>query len=174
MADSAASRAAAAWPGALVVHRLDLDTSGVLAMARNPRAQRILGLQFEKRLTEKTYVALVRGAPSDELGEIDLPLKTDWPARPKQKVDHAEGRSAFTRWRVLAWEGAATRVALHPVTGRSHQLRVHMAAIGHPILGDPFYGDPAEAPRLMLHALRLTLRHPADGVPVAFETPTPF
>jgi tRNA pseudouridine32 synthase/23S rRNA pseudouridine746 synthase len=177
MGDSAARRAQAAFPGALVVHRLDLDTSGVLLMALNRRAQGHLGQQFERRMTEKTYVALVRGTPPDEFGEIDLPLRTDWPNRPKQKVDHAEGRPALTRWRILAFEGGATRMALHPVTGRSHQLRVHMEALGCPILGDPLYGDEASrdaAPRLMLHALTLRLRHPGTGAPAAFTAPTPF
>ena len=173
LADSLMTRAAARWPGARPVHRLDLGASGVVVFALTPRALRILSGQFAKRLPEKGYVALVAGAPEGEAGRIALPLRADWPNRPRQMVA-ADGKPAVTDWRVIAREGAATRMALAPLTGRSHQLRVHMAAQGWPILGDPLYGDAASAPRLMLHAARLALRHPEDGRWIAFAVPAPF
>ncbi len=177
LADCVEARARAAYPCATMVHRLDMATSGVMVAALNRAAHRHLGLQFERRHVEKTYVARVRGAMRDEEGTIDLPLRCDWPNRPKQMVDHELGRSALTDWRVLARESGATRVALSPRTGRSHQLRVHMAALGHPILGDEFYA-PAPvrraADRLQLHAERLAFFHPADGRRCVFFVPCPF
>ncbi|TYO91239.1 RluA family pseudouridine synthase [Oceanicella actignis] len=175
LADCAEARARRLFPGALIVHRLDMDTSGALLMARNRRAQRILSLQFERRHVRKAYIARVRGQVADEAGEIDLPLICDWPNRPRQMVDHARGKPALTRWRVLAREDGATRLLLEPLTGRSHQLRVHMLAIGHPILGDRLYGGPEPgAERLQLHAWRLDFRHPRDGAHVRVEAPCPF
>ncbi|MEM1131097.1 MAG: pseudouridine synthase [Pseudomonadota bacterium] len=176
LADCLLSRVQAAFPEALLVHRLDRDTSGVMVFALTASAQRHLGLQFEKRKTKKTYVARVWGEMAEDAGRVDLPLAVDWPNRPRQKVDHADGRSAITDWRVQRREAGTTRVRLMPVTGRSHQLRVHMREIGHPILGDPFYAEgPARAaPRLMLHAERLRLRHPDGGRGMNFFAPTPF
>jgi tRNA pseudouridine32 synthase/23S rRNA pseudouridine746 synthase len=173
LADSLQTRVAARWPGARAVHRLDLGASGVMLFARTPRALRILSGQFAKRLTEKRYVALVAGAPPAEAGRIDWPLRADWPNRPRQMIAE-DGKPALTEWRLIAREGAAARVALIPHTGRSHQLRVHMAALGCPLLGDPLYGDAASAPRLMLHAESLGVRHPADGRPILFAAPAPF
>jgi tRNA pseudouridine32 synthase/23S rRNA pseudouridine746 synthase len=175
--DCLAARVAQAWPGALLVHRLDRDTSGVIVFARNRLAQRHLNWQFERRQVEKAYVARVQGRPSRDAGRIELPLVCDWPNRPRQMVCHVRGRAARTDWRVIADEGAASRVALAPLTGRSHQLRVHLAAIGHPILGDPLYAPPeavAAADRLQLHAERLAFRHPDGGARVAFTVPAPF
>ena len=143
----------AACPEALLVHRLDRDTSGVMVFARTRLAQRHLGWQFERRQVAKTYVARVEGTVvAGEAGRIDLPLICDWPNRPRQMVCHARGKPAVTDWRVVGREAGATRLELRPLTGRSHQLRVHLAALGHPILGDPFYGRcrrgrPAAAPR---------------------------
>lgn len=177
LADCVAARALELHPDARVVHRLDMDTSGVLALALNAAAHRHLGLQFERRHVAKTYVARVAGRIDGEDGTVDLPLRCDWPNRPRQIVDHDAGRAARTRWRVLAREGDATRVLLEPETGRSHQLRVHMLALGHPILGDPLYGTPASragAARLQLHAESLTLRHPDGGAAIRFEAPCPF
>jgi len=176
LADCLLARLQAAFPEALLVHRLDRDTSGVIVFAADPAAQRHLGLQFEKRQVRKGYVARVWGTPATDAGTIDLPLTVDWPNRPRQMVCHANGRRAITDWRVLRREGATTRVALAPLTGRSHQLRVHMAELGHPILGDPFYADgPAqEAPRMMLHAETLRLRHPDGGRGLRFRAPCPF
>ena len=182
--DCLAARAQAAFPDALVVHRLDMATSGLIVMARGLAAQRALNLGFEKRQVHKQYVAVVQGllAPpeTDEgWGLIDLPLILDWLNRPRSIVDHEQGRPSRTRWRVLAHDAAAgtTRVLLEPVTGRSHQLRVHLLALGHPILGDLLYASPdtqAAAPRLLLHARRLALFHPVSGQALQFDCPAPF
>ena len=176
LADCLLARVQAVFPEALLVHRLDRDTSGVMVFAMTPHAQRHLGLQFEKRQMKKTYVARVWGHVSEKTGTIDLPLIVDWPNRPRQMVDHENGRPAVTDWRVLKHEENTTRLRLFPKTGRSHQLRVHMQAIGHPILGDPFYasGEALKAPRLMLHAESLRLRHPDGGKGMNFRSKTPF
>lgn len=165
LADCLLARVQAAFPDALLVHRLDRDTSGVMIFALTPHAQRHLGLQFEKRMTQKTYVARIWGVPSEKTGTVDLPLIVDWPNRPRQMVDLEKGKPAQTDWRVLKDEGDTARVRLHPKTGRSHQLRVHMLALGHPILGDPFYatGPARDFPRLMLHSLELRFKHPQGG-----------
>ncbi len=176
LADCLLTRVQAAYPEALLVHRLDRDTSGVMVFALTPAAQRHLGLQFERRHVKKTYVARVWGHVADKTGEIDLPLIVDWPNRPLQMVDFERGKPAQTAWRVARHEAETTRVRLYPRTGRSHQLRVHMREIGHPILGDPFYaeGPAREAPRMMLHAESLRLRHPDGGKAVTFSAPCPF
>lgn len=164
------------FPEVLLVHRLDLDTSGVMVFALTPHAQRHLGLQFERRQVGKTYVARVQGRLEPKTGTVDLPLIVDWPNRPRQMVDHDRGRPARTDWRVIRANDGESRVRLMPVTGRSHQLRVHMLALGHPILGDPLYA-PEQAgayPRLMLHAQSLRLRHPDGGVAQSFSAPVPF
>lgn len=176
LADCLLARVQAAFPEALLVHRLDRDTSGVMVFALTPHAQRHLGLQFEKRQMKKTYVARLWGRVEEKTGTVDLPLIVDWPNRPRQKVDFEEGKPALTDWRVAKYEENATRVRLYPKTGRSHQLRVHMREIGHPILGDPFYatGEALDAPRLMLHAESLRLRHPDGGVGMNFSAKCPF
>lgn len=176
LADCLLARVQGAFPEALLVHRLDRDTSGVIAFALTPQAQRHLGLQFEKRYTKKTYVARVWGRLQPRTGTVDLPLIVDWPNRPLQMVDHERGRPAVTDWRVQRYEAEATRVRLFPKTGRSHQLRVHMLALGHPILGDPFYaeGRARVAARLMLHAEELRLRHPDGGRGMSFRAACPF
>lgn len=164
------------FPNALLVHRLDMDTSGVMVFAGNSNAQRHLGLQFEKRQLQKTYEALVWGLLEGS-GQVDLPLIVDWPNRPLQKVCFETGKAAHTDWQALEVTDKYTRVKLHPKTGRSHQLRVHMKAIGHPILGDRFYadGEVLEASdRLCLHSKSIRLRHPTGGEWVTFEDPTPF
>ncbi|QIE41124.1 RluA family pseudouridine synthase [Meridianimarinicoccus aquatilis] len=176
LADCLIARIQAAFPTALLVHRLDRDTSGVMIFALTPAAQRHLGLQFEKRQTKKTYVARVWGEMAERRGTVDLPLCVDWPNRPRQMVDHENGRAALTDWKVQRYDQGTTRVRLMPKTGRSHQLRVHMLALGHPILGDPFYatGPARDFPRLMLHAEELRLRHPDGGRGMAFRAPAPF
>lgn len=165
LADCMMSRLEATHPGVLLVHRLDRDTSGVMVFALMPGAQRHLGLQFERRVPTKTYVARVRGRLEPGEGTVDLPLAVDWPNRPLHRVDHANGRAARTDWRVVRASDAETRVRLTPRTGRTHQLRVHMLSLGHPILGDPFYAPEtaAEHPRMMLHSQSLRLRHPDGG-----------
>jgi len=176
LADCLISRIQAAFPDALLVHRLDRDTSGVMIFAMTKSAQRHLGLQFEKRGVKKTYVAQVFGTLEPKAGQVDLPLIVDWPNRPLQKVDHENGRPAVTDWKVLRHANGQTRVRLYPQTGRSHQLRVHMQSLGHPIMGDPFYatGPALDAPRLMLHAEELRLRHPDGGKGIRFRAKTPF
>lgn len=176
LADCLLTRVQAAFPDALLVHRLDRDTSGVMIFALTPHAQRHLGLQFEKRMTKKTYVARVWGVASEKTGLVDLPLIVDWPNRPKQKVCLETGKPAQTEWRVLKNEGATARMRLVPKTGRSHQLRVHMQSLGHPILGDPFYatGEARDFPRLMLHSEELRFKHPNGGRSIKIRAPAPF
>lgn len=171
--DNLAARVQAQWPDALVVHRLDQATSGLIVFGRGPAAQRTLSIAFAERRVAKRYVALVADPVAGDGGTIDLPLAADWPNRPRQQVDPENGKPSLTRWRVLVRDGAHTRLELEPVTGRSHQLRVHLAARGHPIVGDALYGG-APAPRLMLHATRLAFAHPVSGVPLSFHSPPPF
>ncbi len=176
LADCLLARVQAVFAEALLVHRLDRDTSGVMVFALTRHAQRHLGLQFEKRQVRKTYIARVFGRVAEKTGTVDLPLIVDWPNRPLQHVDFENGKPAVTDWRVLKYEENATRMRLFPQTGRSHQLRVHMREIGHPILGDPFYatGEARKAPRLMLHAESLRLRHPDGGKGLTFKAKCPF
>ncbi|OUS05088.1 RNA pseudouridine synthase [Rhodobacterales bacterium 52_120_T64] len=175
--DSLETRLRDIYPDTLLVHRLDVPTSGVMVFARTKSAQRHIGMQFEKRQTRKTYVARVWGRVADNSGHIDLPLIVDWPVKPRQKVCHETGKPSQTDWVVLEREASATRVRLHPTTGRTHQLRVHMQAIGHPILGDRFYADDealVAADRLQLHAEVLVLRHPTGGAEMVFRSDVPF
>ena len=176
LADCLLARVQAVFAEALLVHRLDRDTSGVMIFALTPHAQRHLGLQFEKRMTKKTYVARVWGVPDVPSGIVDLPLVVDWPNRPRQKVCHETGRAAQTDWRLIRDEGETARMRLMPRTGRSHQLRVHMLALGHPILGDPFYasGPARDYPRLMLHSEELRFKHPDGGRSMKCRAPVPF
>jgi len=176
LADCLLARVQAVFPDALLVHRLDRDTSGVMIFALTPHAQRNLSMQFEKRMTKKTYVARVRGEMAEKTGTVDLPLIVDWPNRPRQMVDHENGKQAITDWRVQRVEDGTTRVRLFPRTGRSHQLRVHMLTLGHPILGDPLYaeGPARDAPRMMLHAAELRVNHPESGMGMSFKAEVPF
>ena len=176
LADCLLRRVQEVFPTALLVHRLDRDTSGVMVFGLTPHAQRHLGLQFEKRQVKKTYVARVWGKLEPKTGTVDLPLIVDWPNRPRQKVCHETGKPAQTDWRVQRYGETETRVRLMPKTGRSHQLRVHMLALGHPILGDPLYasGEAAGFTRLMLHSEELRLRHPDGGAGMRFRAKTLF
>jgi len=176
LSDCLIARLRVAFPKVLLVHRLDMDTSGVMVFALTAAAQRHLGLQFEKRQMKKAYVARVWGHVVKDTGTIDLPLIVDWPNRPLQHVNHATGKPAQTDWRVIRREENSTRIRLYPKTGRSHQLRVHMREIGHPILGDPLYatGDAQDFPRMMLHAESLKLRHPNGGESMTFRAKVPF
>ena len=176
LADCLIARVQQVFPQALLVHRLDRDTSGVMIFALTAHAQRHLGLQFEKRMTRKTYVARVWGTPAQKAGEVDLPLIVDWPNRPRQKVCHETGKPAQTEWKLIKSDGQTSRIRLHPKTGRSHQLRVHMLALGYPILGDPFYatGPARDFPRLMLHSEELRFKHPDGGRSMKVRSKAPF
>ena len=180
--DCVATRVQAEFADALIVHRLDMATSGLLLLARGAAVQRALSIAFARREVDKRYVAVVAGLlpppPGDGWGEVDLALAADWPARPKQKVD-ASGKPSLTRYRVLAHDvqRRCTRVELQPLTGRSHQLRVHMLELGFPILGDTLYAPPevqAQSTRLLLHASALELAHPVSGERLRFASETPF
>ncbi|HDS0951468.1 TPA: RluA family pseudouridine synthase [Stenotrophomonas maltophilia] len=173
--DCVIARLQALYPDALTVHRLDQVTSGLLLHARGKAMQAALSMQFEQRQVGKRYEAIVQGLLEADAGEVDLPLIVDWPNRPKQMVDHARGKPALTHWQVLARDAQAqcTRVALEPVTGRSHQLRLHMASLGHPIAGDVLYGA-VPAARVHLHACALGFTHPLTGALLGFESPAPF
>ncbi|AUQ51592.1 ribosomal large subunit pseudouridine synthase A [Phaeobacter inhibens] len=176
LADCLLSRLQAVFPEALLVHRLDRDTSGVMVFGVTPHAQRHLSMQFEKRSAKKAYVARVDGRLEPRSGTVDLPLIVDWPNRPRQMVCHDTGKEAVTDWRVMKYEDTATRVRLTPKTGRSHQLRVHMLSLGHAILGDPLYaeGGALDHPRMMLHAEELRIKHPDSGESMKFRVKAPF
>lgn len=180
--DCLSARVQARYPEAQIVHRLDMATSGLMLFARGAEMQRQLSMLFAARAVHKRYVAIVAGrldAPVETWGEINLPIALDWPKRPLRIIDREHGKPSVTRYRVLAYDEAVqtTRVELEPATGRSHQLRVHMQAIGHPILGDAFYAPEAVramADRLLLHACLLKLNHPVTGEEVSCESRPPF
>ena len=192
--DCLSARAQQRWPDALVVHRLDQATSGIVVMARSLAVQRALSQAFAERRVHKRYVAVVQGclaAPDAQANApaehddaphwhtIDLPIAADWERRPLRVIDAEKGKPSLTHWRALVVDvdAASTRVELQPVTGRTHQLRVHLAALGHPILGDALYADAqalARAPRLLLHATHIAFDHPGTGQPLAFTSPAPF
>lgn len=169
--DCLSKRVQSRYPDALIVHRLDRDTSGLVVFARGLPAQRALNLAFEQRRVDKRYTAVVTGQMpmDDQWHEINLPMLVDWPNRPKRTINHVEGQSALTRWRCTAVNAVdnTSRVELEPVTGRTHQLRVHMQAIGHPMVGDTLYAPPdvqAQSNRLLLHSGMLSFPHPVSGV----------
>jgi tRNA pseudouridine32 synthase/23S rRNA pseudouridine746 synthase len=175
--DCLARRVQELFPTALVVHRLDRDTSGLMLMALDASAQRELGRQFEQRQVQKHYQCIVRGVPEHSSGLIDQPIARD-PARPpRYRIDQDAGRPSQTGWRVLEQFGDRARLDVEPITGRSHQIRLHLATLGHPILGDPLYADDETrwlAPRLLLHATLLAVTHPADGRRVEWRSECPF
>ncbi|CNJ74536.1 bifunctional tRNA pseudouridine(32) synthase/23S rRNA pseudouridine(746) synthase RluA [Yersinia aldovae] len=176
--DSVMTRIQADYPTAESVHRLDMATSGVIVVALTKAAEREIKRQFREREPKKCYIARVWGHLAQDEGVIDLPLICDWPNRPKQKVCYETGKSAQTEYLVLSRdEDGSTRVKLSPITGRSHQLRVHMLAMGHPILGDGFYAHPeakAMASRLQLHAQELCITHPEFGTVMHFKCEPEF
>ena len=180
--DCLSLRAQRAYPDALVVHRLDMATSGLMVMARGAQAQRVLNAAFAAREVSKRYLAIVDGelkAPATEWGVIDLRIAPDWPRRPLRIIDQERGQASLTRWRVLAYNrsDSTSRLELEPVTGRSHQLRVHLLALGHPILGDTLYAGPriqAMTTRLLLHASSVELQHPVSGKSMRFVSPPGF
>ena len=178
-ADCLSARMQAIYPDAQIVHRLDMATSGLMLLARGTEAQRRMSAVFAERRVTKTYVAVVDGLPAADAGEINLPLIADWPNRPRQKVDDRLGKPSCTRWQVLSRDPmrSQTRLCLQPVTGRSHQLRLHLSAIGHAILGDKLYASTAvasAAPRLLLHASRLQFDHPDHGQALDLASAPPF
>ena len=183
--DCLSRRVKSQYPEALVVHRLDMATSGLMLLARSREVHRTLSIAFAAREVHKRYEAVVQGRlampPQTEDGwaVINLPIALDWPSRPLRVIDHLLGKPSITRWKVVAYAPVndSTRLLLEPVTGRSHQLRVHLQALGHPILGDSLYA-PAEiqaaAPRMLLHAQQLRLTHPATGAAMQLLAKTPF
>jgi tRNA pseudouridine32 synthase/23S rRNA pseudouridine746 synthase len=176
-ADCLQSRVQRVFPLATVVHRLDMATSGIMVMAMNKAAHRHLSKQFELRQTDKSYQAVIYGQPNSDSGEVDLPLICDWPNRPKQMVDKENGKKALTRWQIVKRDEQCCRVDLFPVTGRSHQLRVHMLSMGHPIIGDRLYAHPAAlalGQRLHLHAKALSFSHPVSEKMQHFNSEVPF
>lgn len=176
-ADCLPARLEGAFGPLLIVHRLDMETSGLIVLARTPEAQSTLSRAFAGRKVSKRYVAIVAGEVASQSGTISEPIGADWPNRPRQKIDRENGKPSETRYSVLAREDGVTRVQLTPVTGRTHQLRLHMLALGHPILGDLLYAPPEvrdAAPRLLLHASGLSFDHPATGAPMDFTAPAPF
>tara|TARA_B110000238_G_scaffold197043_1_gene238888 strand:+ start:412 stop:1092 length:681 start_codon:yes stop_codon:yes gene_type:complete len=179
--DCLQNRVSRVLPKATIVHRLDMATSGIILMALNKPAHVDISRQFEKRLTKKSYIARVCGEVKESNGSIDLPLICDWPNRPKQKVDYDQGKKALTYWRVISIDErqgeVSTLLELTPITGRSHQLRVHMLALGHPILGDRLYAHDRAlnvSQRLQLHAQVLEIAHPVNGEKRVFTAPCPF
>ncbi|GMQ87309.1 MAG: bifunctional tRNA pseudouridine(32) synthase/23S rRNA pseudouridine(746) synthase RluA [Gammaproteobacteria bacterium] len=177
--DCITSRVQEKYPAAITVHRLDMETSGVMVMALNKPVQRKLSLLFQERRVQKRYIAVVNGCMQSSSGQIDLPLIADWPNRPRQKVDRENGKPSTTYFRVIGRdrERNSTRVELKPVTGRTHQLRVHLRALGHSILGDRLYSDGdacTRAGRLMLHAESLAFHHPGTNEFLNFEYASPF
>lgn len=176
-ADCMISRVNADFPTARIVHRLDMETSGLLILALNDEVQRAISMLFERRAVEKTYIAMVAGRPETDEGQVDLPLSKDWPNRPMQKVDIKGGKPSQTLWKVLERLGGRSRLELKPVTGRTHQLRVHMNELGYPILGDGLYGScgsKSGAPKLLLHASSLRFVHPVTGEALMVQSQPDF
>lgn len=176
--DSLLARLQASHPGASIVHRLDMDTSGLMVLARDKATHRALSQQFQQREVHKQYVAVVAGHMLESSGTIELPLAKDWPNRPLQKIDFAQGKASLTHYQVTERPSdTSTRLLLTPITGRSHQLRLHLRAIGHPILGCDLYGDEfayAQSERLLLHASQLRFSHPEDGSALCFDCAPAF
>lgn len=176
-ADCLEARAQQEFPDALIVHRLDMDTSGLIVLGLNKFAHRHLSLQFQNKNVDKVYEALAYGTPKDQEGLIDLPLICDWPNRPKQMVDLERGKPSQTKWRIIEQKDNISRIELIPLTGRSHQLRVHLLSQGHPILGDRFYAHEEALnmrDRLCLHSKRVTVMHPIEKVKLTFDSDVPF
>ncbi len=165
------------YPNIKIVHRLDMDTSGLMVLGLNAEAHRHLSRQFQERETSKTYHAICAGIPAHNEGAIKLPMRCDWEKRPLQMIDFQYGKSAETHWKVIQQNSRSFLVELTPITGRSHQLRLHMKSLGHPILGDNLYADPIslkESTRLQLHATTLSFQHPKTQQTLTFTVTPPF
>ncbi|MBT3344065.1 MAG: RluA family pseudouridine synthase [Gemmatimonadetes bacterium] len=163
--------------GSLAAHRLDMETSGLMVLGLTPAAHRHLSRQFEERHVRKAYVALLEGHVAEDAGHIELAFRVDIDNRPRQILDPVHGKLGITDWKVVTRETDHTRVRFTPLTGRTHQLRVHAAhpdGLGHPVLGDRLYGNPRLADRLMLHSARLAFHHPETDQWLEFELPAPF
>ncbi len=176
-ADCLVARLQASHRGVRIIHRLDRDTSGLMVLGRDAAAHRALSMQFQDRQVKKRYQAVVAGSVAEDQGLIDLPIAKDRDRTPRQKIDFEIGRPAQTQWRVLERAEDRTRLELEPLTGRSHQLRLHLLELGHPILGDDLYAPPdalAAADRLLLHATELGFKHPQTEQPAWFRCPPPF
>jgi tRNA pseudouridine32 synthase / 23S rRNA pseudouridine746 synthase len=175
--DCLSARVQAAFPTALIVHRLDRDTSGLIVMALDLATQRDLNRQFAERTVTKRYLAIVAGCPNDSEGVIDLPMRKDFDRPPCHMIDPIAGRPARTDWRLIERQGDRSHLELRPITGRSHQIRLHLATLGHPVLGDNLYAPPeirAMSDRLLLHAAKLTLVHPVSGERCEWSSKCPF
>lgn len=165
------------YPDIKIIHRLDMDTSGLMVLALNAEAHRHLSRQFQERETAKTYLAVCAGIPSESAGKINLPMRCDWERRPRQMIDFKQGKHAETLWKILAQHKDRFLVELTPITGRSHQLRLHMKSLGHPILGDNLYADAHSltmSARLLLHATRLSFKHPVSEKTLSFHLEPDF
>ncbi len=172
--DGLFARLQKSFPDVLIVHRLDMATSGLMVFARGEEIQRRLSKMFHDRQVEKYYAAEVKGKLEPATGEVNLPIGPDWPNRPRSKIDMAIGKPSLTHYRTLRFHNDVTHVELKPLTGRTHQLRIHMAAIGHPILGAALYGNASSAPRLLLHASRLGFAHPLTAEQLNFVSDPVF
>jgi len=177
--DCLISRIQDEYSDAIIVHRLDMSTSGLMIIARGKKMERCLSILFQKRKIAKKYIAVVNGAVTPSSGEINLPLITDWPNRPKQKIDFTSGKKSYTRYKLLSYDNKnnTSRLELTPVTGRTHQLRLHMLAINHAILGDKLYADKEvieKSPRLLLHASYLSFQHPVTEIIIELNSKPEF
>ena len=177
--DCLISRVQKQYTDALIVHRLDMSTSGLMVIARGKEIESMLSILFQKKKVDKKYIAIVDGKVTPSIGEIDLPLITDWPNRPKQKIDFKSGKNSKTKYSVLSYDEKrnATRIELTPITGRTHQLRVHMRSLNHTILGDELYASAEvinKSERLMLHAYYLALKHPVSDEALEFKLKDSF
>lgn len=175
--DSIALRAEQAYGEIFVVHRLDCATSGIMLLAKTKLAQRNINRQFHDRETQKEYIAIGAGKATSASGEVQIPLIVDWPNRPRQKVDYEQGKFAHTLYKVIEEQNNQVRMKLTPITGRSHQLRMHMLCLGLPIIGDRLYAPELIAKaseRMLLHAYKLALKHPTTGEKVVFTAPCDF
>jgi tRNA pseudouridine32 synthase / 23S rRNA pseudouridine746 synthase len=175
--DCLISRVKMQYPDALIVHRLDMSTSGLMVIARGKEMESLLSILFQQKKVGKKYIAILDGRVEPRSGEVNLPLLTDWPNRPKQKVDFKLGKKSQTEYTVISYENNTSRIELRPLTGRTHQLRVHMQSLGHAILGDKLYANVdtiKKSSRLLLHAKYLSFKHPISDENIKFNLEPEF